>query len=80
MARIYAIIVVLAFASLAAAQNKGSCPAKYRYQFFYQLNDPSPANVKAVDATVMKWMREDCDKVLSFGQGPTISSKPATYG
>jgi hypothetical protein len=80
MAKIHVFILLLAFASLSAAQEKGSCPAKYRYQWFYQLNDPTPANIKAVDALVMKWMREDCDKVLTFGHGPTMSSKPATYG
>jgi hypothetical protein len=28
----------------------------------------------------MKWMREDCDKVLFFGHGPSIATKPAAYG
>lgn len=74
-----AITLLLAVAaSLAAAQN--ACPAKYRYQWFYVLNDPNPANLKAVDALVMKWMRDDCGKVITFGQGPAVSTKPATFG
>ena len=75
-----AVVLLLALATAVAAQAKGSCPAKYRYQWFYQLNDPTPENFKAVDALVMKWMREDCGKVLTFGHGPAISSKPAAYG
>lgn len=82
MARQITLAVVLLFAraTVAAAQAKGSCPAKYRYQWFYQLNDPTPGNFKAMDSLVMKWMREDCDKVLTFGHGPTLTSKPAAYG
>lgn len=76
---ILAITLLLAVAaSLAAEQN--ACPAKYRYQWFYVLNDPTPANLKAVDALVMNWMRDDCGKVITFGQGPAVSTKPATFG
>jgi hypothetical protein len=73
------VATLLALAAQAAAQNT-NCPAKYRYQWFYQLTDPTPANLKAVDSLTMKWMREDCDKALFFGQGPSIATKPATYG
>jgi hypothetical protein len=67
--------------TVSQAQNKASCPAKYRYQFFYQLNDPTPENIKAIDALLMKRMREECDKeVLAFGHGGAISTKPSTYG
>lgn len=78
---IHVSLLVLAFAAVSQAQNKASCPAKYRYQFFYQLNDPTPENIKAIDALVMKRMREECDKeVLAFGHGGAISTKPSTYG
>lgn len=73
-------VLLLALANGAAAQATGPCPAKYRYQWFYQLNDATPESLKKLDAVVMKWMREDCDKVLTFGQGPTITSKPAAFG
>jgi len=73
------IATLLAIATLAAAQ-MSSCPAKYRYQWFYVMNDPSPANLKALDGIVMKWMRDDCGKVVTYGQGAAISSKPATFG
>lgn len=80
MARTIVFVALLALATVAAAQKMASCPAKYRYQWFYVMNDPSPANLKALDALVMKNMREDCTKVLTFGQGPAINTKPATYG
>lgn len=73
------VATLLALAALSAAQNT-NCPAKFRYQWFYQLADPTPANLKAVDSLTMKWMREDCDKVLFFGQGPSIATKPSSYG
>lgn len=80
MAKALAVVAtLLAIATLAAAQSS-SCPAKYRYQWFYVLQDPTAANLKAVDSLVMKWMRDDCGKVLTFGQGPAISTKPATFG
>jgi hypothetical protein len=73
------VATLLGLAALVAAQNT-NCPAKFRFQWFYQLADPTPANLKAVDSLTMKWMREDCDKVLFFGHGPSIATKPAAYG
>jgi hypothetical protein len=74
-----AVALLLAVVASAAAQT-ASCPTKYRYQWVYILNDPTSANLKAVDALVMKWMRDDCGKVIAFGQGPALSTKPATFG
>lgn len=75
------LLLVCLCATLAAAQNtKASCPAKYRYQWFYQVDNPTPDRLKQVDGLVMKWMREDCGKVLAFGHGPSVSTKPATFG
>jgi hypothetical protein len=45
-----------------------------------QLKDPTPANLKAADAAVKKWITEDCKVALAFGSGPAISTNSATYG
>jgi hypothetical protein len=67
------------------AYGQGSCAAstpgaKYRWQAMIQLKDPTPANLKAADAAVKKWITEDCKVALAFGSGPAISTNSATYG
>lgn len=75
-----AVFMLLALACTASAQSMASCPAKFRFQWFYKLKEPTAANLKAMDGVVMKWMREDCGKVMFFGQGPAASTTGAVYG
>lgn len=50
----------------------------------YEMKDPTPANVKAMDALVKQWMKM-CEpvsggSVVRYGQGGALTKDPKAFG
>lgn len=59
-------------------------PAKFRFQWAYEMKDPTPKNIAAIDALVQEWMK-GCrttagGNVVRYGQGGALTKKPADFG